>query len=152
MMIGRQLQAIVEQRLQQYPAVALLGTRQVGKTTLAKAVAANHPGAIVLDMERQSDRAVLTRPELFLPLHRHRLVVLDEVLHLPALFADLRPEIDADRRAGRFLLFGSASGALLPQSGESLAGRVSYLELTPILAAEIDADLATEQAMWPRGG
>ena len=151
-MILRHLQALVEQRLQQYPAVALLGPRQVGKTTLAKAVAANHPGAIVLDMERQSDRAVLTRPELFLPLHRHRLVVLDEVQHLPALFADLRPEIDADRHAGRFLLLGSASGALLRQSGESLAGRVSYIELTPFLAAELEADLATEQKLWLRGG
>ena len=93
-----------------------------------------------------------TRPELFLPLHRHRLVVLDEVQHLPALFADLRPEIDADRHAGRFLLLGSASGALLRQSGESLAGRVSYVELTPFLAAELEADLATEQKLWLRGG
>lgn len=152
MMIRRHLQTIIEQRLQHYPAVALLGPRQVGKTTLAKAVAANHQGAILLDMERESDRAVLTRPELFLPLHRDRLVVLDEVQHLPALFAQLRPEIDADRRAGRFLLLGSASGALLRQTGESLAGRVSYVELTPFLAAELEADLATEQALWLRGG
>ena len=152
MMILRRLRSIVERRLLQYPAVALLGPRQVGKTTLAKAVAANHPGAIVLDMERESDRAVLTRPELFLPLHRDRLVVLDEVQHLPALFAQLRPEIDANRRAGRFLLLGSASGELLRQTGESLAGRVSYVELTPLLAAEVETDLLTEQALWLRGG
>ena len=152
MMILRRLRSIVERRLLQYPAVALLGPRQVGKTTLAKAVAASHPGAIVLDMERESDRAVLTRPELFLPLHRDRLVVLDEVQHLPALFAQLRPEIDADRRAGRFLLLGSASRELLRQTGESLAGRVSYVELTPLLAAEVETDLLTEQALWLRGG
>ncbi len=152
MMISRHLQAVVERRLQQYPAVALLGPRQVGKTTLAKAVTASHEGAILLDLERESDRAVLTRPELFLPLQRERLIVLDEVQHMPALFADLRPEIDADRRKGRFLLLGSASAALLRQTGESLAGRISYVELTPLLAAELEADLATEQALWLRGG
>jgi predicted AAA+ superfamily ATPase len=152
MMIPRHLQNVIARRLRQYPAVALLGPRQVGKTTLARAVAAGHEGAIVLDLERESDRAVLARPELFLPLHRDRLVVLDEVQHLPGLFAELRPQIDADRRAGRFLLLGSASGALLRQTGESLAGRISYAELAPLLAAELDADLPTQQALWLRGG
>lgn len=152
MMLLRRLQATIEQRLARYPAVVLLGPRQVGKTTLAQAIAAAHAGAVVLDLERESDRAVLGRPELFLPLHRERLVVLDEVQHLPALFAQLRPEIDADRRAGRFLLLGSASGALLRQTSESLAGRVAYVELTPLLAAELEADLATTQTLWLRGG
>jgi predicted AAA+ superfamily ATPase len=115
--------------------VALLGPRQVGKTTLAKAVAASHEGAIVLDLERDCDRAVLTRPELFLPLQRDRLAVLDEVQHMPETFSGLRPQIDADRRTGRFLL-GCASGALLRQTGESLAGRISCLESTPFLAAD----------------
>jgi predicted AAA+ superfamily ATPase len=85
-------------------------------------------------------------------LHRDWLIVLDEVQQLPALFADLRPEMDADRHAGRFVRLGSASGALLRQSGEALAGRVSYLELTPFLAAELEADLATVQTLWLRGG
>lgn len=151
-MLLRRLQATIEQRLARYPAVVLLGPRQVGKTTLAQAIAAAHAGAIVLDLERESDCAVLGRPELFLPLHRERLVVLDEVQHLPALFAQLRPEIDADRRAGRFLLLGSASGALLRQTSESLAGQVAYVELTPLLAAELEADLATTQTLWLRGG
>jgi predicted AAA+ superfamily ATPase len=153
MMIERQLRSLIERRLLQYPAVALLGPRQVGKTTLAKVVAAQHPQAMVLDLERESDRAALQQPELFFAAHRDRLLVLDEVQLTPQLFAALRPEIDADRRAGRFLLLGSASGDLLRQSGESLAGRVSYLELTPLLAAEVPvADLADLQSLWLRGG
>src|SRR5882724_2382586 len=153
MMIKRQLQGLVERRLRQTPAVALLGPRQVGKTTLAKAIAARHPSAMVLDMERESDRAVLQRPELFFAAHRDRLLVLDEVQLAPHLFSALRPEIDADRRAGRFLLLGSASGDLLRQSGESLAGRVAYIEMTPLLAAELAlADLAGLQSLWLRGG
>lgn len=152
-MIERQLHSLIERRLLQSPAVVLLGPRQVGKTTLAKAVAAQHPNAMVLDLERESDRAALQQPELFFAAHRDRLLVLDEVQFTPQLFAALRPEIDADRRVGRFLLLGPASGDLLRQSGESLAGRVSYLELTPLLAAEVPvAGLADLQSLWLRGG
>ena len=152
MMLTRRLEHLLQQRLRQAPAVVLLGPRQVGKTSLAREVAARHPGALVLDLERASDRAALERPELFFAAHRDRLLVLDEVQHLPRLFEALRPEIDADRRPGRFLLLGSASGDLLRQSGESLAGRVSYLELTPFLAAELMPDLAGLQSLWLRGG
>ena len=152
-MIDRHLSALVGLRLQQYPAVALLGPRQVGKTTMARAVATGHPHAIVLDLERESDRAVLGQPELFFATHRDRLLVLDEVQFMPGLFSALRPEIDADRRPGRFLLLGSASGDLLRQSGESLSGRVSCLELTPLLAAELQiTELAGLQSLWLRGG
>jgi len=152
-MIDRQLRSPIERRLLQVPAVVLLGPRQVGKTTLAGAIAAQHPHAMVLDLERESDRAALQRPELFFASHRDRLLVLDEVQLTPGLFSALRPEIDADRRVGRFLLLGSASGDLLRQSGESLAGRVSYVELTPLLAAELPvADLAGLQSFWLRGG
>jgi predicted AAA+ superfamily ATPase len=152
MMLTRHLQPVVERRLAQFPAVALLGPRQVGKTTLAHAVAAGHDGAVLLDMERESDRGALAQPELFLPRYRDRLVVLDEVQHVPQLFAALRPEIDAQRQPGRFLLLGSASGELLRQTGESLAGRVSYVELTPFLATELPADPNTLQTLWQRGG
>jgi uncharacterized protein len=168
MMFERQLQALIDRRLQQTPAVALLGPRQVGKTTLARAIAARHPDALVLDMERASDRAAVEHAELFFPAHRHRLVVLDEVQLVPGLFSALRPEIDADRRPGRFLLLGSASAELLRQTGESLAGRVAYLELTPLLVAELltapskpptdvpprdpAATLAKVQELWLRGG
>jgi len=152
-MTERQLQATIERCLLQTPAVVLLGPRQVGKTTLARAIAAGHPNAMMLDLERESDRAALDQPELFFPAHRDRLLVLDEIQLMPRLFAALRPEIDADRRMGRFLLLGSASADLLRQSGESLAGRVSYLELTPLLAAELPlVDLAGLQSLWLRGG
>ncbi|HMQ72558.1 MAG TPA: ATP-binding protein [Rubrivivax sp.] len=151
-MLTRAIQQIVERRLSTTPAVALLGPRQVGKTTLALAVASSYEGAVVLDMEREADRAAVAQPDLFFPRHRDRLVVLDEVQHAPSLFAALRPEIDAQRRPGRFLLLGSASGDLLRQSSESLAGRVSYVELTPLLAAELAADLGTLQTLWLRGG
>ncbi len=163
-MLNRQLQTLATNRLLQMPAVALLGPRQVGKTTLAHAIAAQHPDALLLDMERASDRAAVAHAELFFPAHRQRLVVLDEVQLVPDLFSALRPEIDADRRAGRFLLLGSASAGLLRQTGESLAGRVAYLELTPLLLAELlappadaapahtAAALTTVQQLWLRGG
>ncbi|MDP1790371.1 MAG: ATP-binding protein [Methylibium sp.] len=151
-MLKRQVQDVVERRLAQAPAVALLGPRQVGKTTLAKAVAQQQPNALLLDLERESDRAVLRQPELFFASHRDRLLVLDEVQFVPQLFTALRPEIDAHRTPGRFLLLGSASGDLLRQSGESLAGRVSYVELTPLLVTELNPDLGGLQSLWLRGG
>ncbi len=120
---------------------------------LVKTSSRLNPRALMLDLERESDRAALAQPELFFAAHRNEFLVLDEVQLTPHLFATLRPEIDADRRAGRFLLLGSASGDLLRQSGESLAGRVSYLELTPLLAAELPvAELAQLQSLWLRGG
>ena len=151
-MFNRELQHFVGQALRRSPAVVLLGPRQVGKTTLARQIAQTHPDAVFLDLERESDRAAVARPELFFPALRQRLVVLDEVQTLPDLFRALRPEIDADRRPGRFLLLGSASGPLLQQSSESLAGRASYVELTPLLASEVTHDLASLQPLWQRGG
>ena len=151
-MFNRELQHFIAQALLRSPAVVLLGPRQVGQTTQARELAQAHPDALFLDLERESDRAAVARPELFFPALRQRLVVLDEVQTLPDLFRALRPEIDADRRAGRFLLLGSASGPLLQQSAESLAGRASYAELTPFLASEVTHDLASLQPLWQRGG
>jgi len=151
-MIDRRTQARLDHRLARSPAVLLLGPRQVGKSTLAHAVAASRPGAVMLDLERASDRAQLAEPELFFARHRDHLVVLDEVQLMPELFSTLRPEIDAARRPGRFLLLGSASGELLRQKSESLAGRISYLELPPVLALEQPDDLAALQQLWLRGG
>lgn len=162
--LPRQLLQQALDRLSYYPGVVLLGPRQVGKTTLAHAIAAQSPSAVFLDLERASDRARLQDPEAFFATHREQLLVLDEVQAMPNIFEALRPEIDTQRRAGRFLLLGSASGKLLRQSAESLAGRVSYLELTPLLAHEVlpptqdaAADAAIErqltlQQLMLRGG
>jgi uncharacterized protein len=136
-------------RLRLFPAVALLGPRQAGKTTLAQIVAERIPN-VYLDLERPADRMRLSDPEDFLAAHRDKLVILDEVQRAPDLFQSLRGLIDRDRRPGRFLLLGSASMDLLRQSGESLAGRIAYIELRPFTAIEV----GTEQAdmLWIRGG
>nr|MDA3951763.1 AAA family ATPase [Spirochaeta sp.] len=129
----------VRQRLAEEAAVVLTGPRQVGKTTMAMALAEEIP-ALYLDLEAPSDQAKLTDPELFLADHMDRLIILDEVHRAPGLFPVLRGLIDRARRAGhgtgRYLLLGSASFELLRQSGESLAGRVSYLELSPFVITE----------------
>jgi uncharacterized protein len=148
------LKSVIDQLLFS-PAVALLGPRQVGKTTLAKAIAKHLPNTISLDLQLADDREKLVSGSAFLRAHRDKLVVLDEVQYVPEIFAQLRPEIDAQRKAGRFLLLGSASGKLLKQSSESLAGRVSYLELTPLQVGEVMQDgfnLTTLQKLWLRGG
>ena len=155
-MLKRLLFSEIDSRLRQQPAAVLLGPRQVGKTTLARQVAAAWPDAVFLDMEDEGDRARLAQPAAFFGRYRDRLVVIDEVQALPEIFAALRPEIDAERRPGRFLLLGSASGKLLRQSSESLAGRVAYLELTPFLIGEIGAGVGNSAAgissLWLRGG
>ena len=142
----------LKERLAFQPAVVLLGPRQVGKTTLARTLAAQLPGSLLLDLEQESDRARLVNPQLFFSQYRDRLVILDGVQVMPELFSALRPEIDAARKPGRFLLLGSASGKLLNQSSESLAGRVSYLELAPLLLAEIGTEADSWKKLWLRGG
>jgi hypothetical protein len=139
--------------LAEVPAVALLGPRQVGKTTLALEVAGTRP-AVYLDLESEADRAKLAEPELYLSQHADKLVILDEIQRTPQLFRSLRGIIDAGRRRGRgkgrFLVLGSASIDLLKQSSESLAGRIRYLELAPLDAGEVGRDRLEE--LWLRGG
>lgn len=152
-MIDRILSADLEEALAQAPAVALLGPRQVGKTTLALEVGQRF-NAHYLDLESEQDRAKLVQTELYLADHQDKLVILDEVHRAPGLFPILRGMIDRARRqgrlAGRYLLLGSASLDLLQQSGESLAGRIRYLELAPFLVLETSG-LALDD-LWLRGG
>jgi uncharacterized protein len=139
--------------LDESPAVALLGPRQSGKTTLALEVASVRP-SLYLDLESPSDRAKLDDPEAFLSAHRDELVILDEVHRIPGLFPVLRGLIDRARRRGKkhglFLLLGSAGLDLLAQSGETLAGRIAYLELGPLQLRETGA--ASLETLWLRGG
>jgi len=151
--IPRLQDPLLRRRLEQFPAVALLGPRQVGKTTLALQLAATTP-SLYLDLEASADLARVSEPSLFLQRHANKLVILDEVQRLPGLFAELRGLIDAGRRQGqangRFLLLGSASVELIRQSSESLAGRLAFLELGGLHALELGADALDK--LWIRGG
>ncbi len=151
----RRLSPVLEQRIAEVPAVVLLGPRQAGKTTLALAVGAER-GALYLDLESEQDRAKLVEPELYLADHLDRLVILDEIHRAPGLFPVLRGLIDRARRDGKrdglYLLLGSASLDLLRQSGETLAGRVSYLELHPFDILETGAAANDLDRLWLRGG
>lgn len=151
-MINRRLLPDVMCALAEFPAVALLGPRQAGKTTLARIIADMQQGAIRLDLERPSDLAKLADPELFLSRQGDRLVILDEIQRQPELFAVLRALIDDNRRPGRFLLLGSASPQLLRQASESLAGRIAFRELAPFDISEVQVDHAELQNFWLRGG
>lgn len=152
-MIDRRAANEVRAVLSRQPAVALLGPRQVGKTTLAHRIASEGP-SVYLDLQSDQDRAKLTDPVSYLRLHEDKLVVLDEIHRMPELFGSLRGMIDEGRRrgkrAGRFLILGSASLSLLRQSSESLAGRIGYVELGPVQNAELAP--AARDSRWVRGG
>ena len=152
-MIPRFFQPQLANLLTRFPAVALLGPRQVGKTTLALQLIEKKPKSIYLDLELPSDLAKLSDAEDYFSRHQGHLLVLDEIQRKPDLFPILRSVIDAQKRKGRltgqFLLLGSASLDLLKQSSESLAGRLASLELTPLLAEDVQAKL---DPLWIRGG
>ena len=150
-MFSRIAQPALATALTWSPAVAILGPRQIGKTTLARALLETHPNALYLDLESPQDRAALGDGPLFLQAHADRLIILDEVQHTPELFSVLRGEIDRVRRPGRFVLLGSASFELLRQS-QSLAGRLSLIDMFPLLIDEVGSDLSTLQSLWLRGG
>ena len=152
-MYTRLAQSRIEYALKTQTAVVLLGPRQVGKTTLALEIVRGRD-AVHLDLESPQDRQILSEPELYLREQAGRLVVIDEVQLMPGLFTNLRSQIDARRRAGhrvgQFLVLGSASNTLLQQTAESLAGRVSYLELTGLNLTEVGQGGLNQ--LWLRGG
>ena len=151
-MIPRRIATFLVERLNHLPAVALLGPRQSGKTTLARKIAASRE-SIYLDLESPVDRDKLNEPVFYLSGHENKLVILDEVQRMPELFAALRGLIDAGRErghnSGRFLLLGSASADLLRQS-ETLAGRIAYIELSPLDVLETPD--GEQSKLWVRGG
>lgn len=154
-MIQRRVAEQVRAALDRQAAVALIGPRQVGKTTLAHTIAAERP-SLYLDLETADDRARLSDAALFLRRAEDRLVILDEIHRAPELFQTLRGLIDEGRRrgrrTGRFLVLGSASIDLLRQSGESLAGRISYVDMAPLDVLEAGLDETAMLRLWLRGG
>ncbi len=155
MMIDRIAREVVRRDLDVFPGVVLLGPRQVGKTTLARSIVDATEHATYVDLRDPDSRVLIESPRPWLD-DRPGLVVLDEVQEVPELFATLRGLIDDHRRLGRLngqlLLLGSASDRLLRQSTESLAGRVSYRELTPLLVEEVGGGRHDVDRLWLRGG
>ncbi|MCP4237352.1 MAG: ATP-binding protein [Aestuariibacter sp.] len=164
-MIYREIFNLVNRRLAQFDSVALVGPRQVGKTTLARAIAAGAGDKTrYLDLENPSNRKLLDDPDSYFTAYADHLIILDEVQRMPEVFQVLRGQIDQRRRmegrAGKFLILGSASMDLLRQSSESLAGRISYVEMTPLTFREVMNDdqsgARNEQdpidGLWLKGG
>jgi predicted AAA+ superfamily ATPase len=155
MIIPRLAYCIVKDALERQAAVGLIGPRQVGKTTLALEIASGRE-SLYLDLESREDRAKLAEPAIFLRAYEDRLVILDEIHRAPELFQTLRGLIDEGRRRGhrtnRFLILGSASIDVLRQSGESLAGRIEYVNIGPLNVLEVSADEAAQKRLWLRGG
>jgi predicted AAA+ superfamily ATPase len=154
-MIQRDIIHHVEGLISRHPAVAVLGPRQIGKTTLAHQISEGRP-SLYLDLELPSVLARLENPESYLSTHADKLVILDEIQRVPGLFQVLRGLIDQGRQrgqnTGRFLVLGSASLDLLHQSAESLAGRIAYVELGPLSVMEVENNQQTRDKLWMRGG
>ncbi len=154
-MLMRWITDRLQQSITQVPAVVLLGARQVGKTTLAKAIA-KEVDSIYLDLESPEDLLKLSDPAAFLSAHSDKLVILDEIQRAPDLFMVLRGLIDQNRergrKAGQFLLLGSASMDLLRQTSESLAGRIRYIEMDGLNALETEDNVQARNRLWLRGG
>ena len=146
--VPRNCETIIKKHLTSFPCVTLLGSRQVGKSTLAKRIISAIPGSIYLDLEDPRDLNKLNDPLAFLEANKDYLICIDEVQRLPEIFQIFRTYLDQTKRPGQLLLLGSASKELIRQSSESLAGRISYLEISPFIASEVE-DLPR---LWLQGG
>jgi hypothetical protein len=150
MVKDRLILPLIKEYLSIFPAVGLLGPRQVGKTTLVKNLKLDRE-SIYIDLEKSSDRAKLVDAELFLKGNADKTVILDEIQLMPELFSALRSLIDEQREPGRFILLGSASPDLIGKSDDSLAGRIGYLELPPFFLGE-EVETGEIEKLWIRGG
>ena len=151
MMILREITKEIEDSLNHFPAVALLGPRQCGKSTLAKSIISKIPNSLYLDLENPIDIGKLIDPVFFFKTNSDKLICLDEIQRLPQIFSTLRSIIDENNKNKQFLILGSASPDLLKQSSESLAGRIIYKNLTPLNYNEIK-DISSLTNYWLRGG
>jgi len=151
-MIPRKKKDEILYLLRHFPAIGITGPRQVGKTTLAKQIISfiDH-SVIYLDLELNSDYQKLQNPEFYLLQHSDKCIIIDEIQNKPELFGLIRSLIDQHRFPGRFIILGSASPNLLRQSSESLAGRISYVQLSPFSLDEIENKIVLEDH-WLRGG
>lgn len=153
--VTRNLNNFIVQKMNQNPVVAILGPRQCGKSTLAKAITQKQNNIIFLDLERPSALNRLKDPEFFFEMNKNMLICLDEIQRAPDLFPIIRSMVDNNNRNNQFLILGSASPDLIRQSSETLAGRIAYVELTPFLHSEtvqIKTIKNPTMSLWLRGG
>jgi predicted AAA+ superfamily ATPase len=151
-MIKRNLQDKITASLKHFPVVGIIGSRQTGKTTLAKLIQKQNKDSVYLDLELPSDQNKLREPELYLNRHGEALAIIDEIQRMPSLFPLIRALVDQNRAPGRFLILGSASPDMIRKSSESLAGRVAYHELPPFRLDEVGNQKERATELWLRGG
>jgi hypothetical protein len=152
-LVKRNAESVILKDLRNFPIVAILGSRQCGKSTLAKMLKDKIDGFVYLDLESPSDLRKLDDPELFFEVNRQKTVCLDEIQLKPELFPVLRSIVDRTGRKGQILILGPASQKLIRQGSESLAGRISFTELTPFVISEVAAlPSYSEPDFWFRGG
>lgn len=152
-LIDRKILTFVNENLGIFPAVAILGPRQCGKSTLVKMLFQNSDTYLYLDLQNMDDLNKLREPSLFFQANQNMTICLDEIQLVPELFSVLRSEIDRNRRPGRFILLGSASQDLIQKTSESLAGRIGLIELSPFTIEEVEQNENFElNKYWIRGG